>query len=475
MSDPNEDDDSYDPSGNEDNDDDKDDDDIAITELCSPSSSKKSAGTLDSIQYDDKVQLYIDSEGKQRWRCLWCKKTFFWNPTKALAHLAKVGKSDIAICKARMDEAHSLTYKGLYESKHKKRDSSSAVKKSLNDSLTDHNNNTATVLDGKRRKTGRGSVSTGISTLSTQATMNTIVSLDPPGSNQKQYVQLKVHDGQNVSLDSKLTMAIADMIHSCGLPFSLSSNLKFRKVLHLSRNVPSTYRPPGRNQVSGELLDINYESYMERNKKKLTEDIEIFGLTFYGDGATVRKMPLINILASGGHLHTAVMEIVDATEQVQNSGKKDARYLASLFRPHIDSFEKKFPNCIDYCTFDGAGSVQKAGHILNARYPRIFVTHGAEHVVSLFFQDCFNLPIVSTLHKIERKAYALFGSGAHHSPYAIFQKYCKIINNGRSIGLFRPAGNRMAGAAIALMRAYRLKAAFLNTLNSHEFTSLKVI
>ena len=95
-------------------------------------------------------------------------------------------------------------------------------------------------------------------------------------------------------------------------------------------------------------------------------------------------------------------------------------------------------------------------------------------MVSLFFQDCFNLPIVATLHKIERKAYAFFGSGAQHSPYAIFSKYCKILNNGRSIGLFRPAGNRMAGAAIALMRSYRLKTAFLNTINSHEFQTLKV-
>ena len=93
---------------------------------------------------------------------------------------------------------------------------------------------------------------------------------------------------------------------------------------------------------------------------------------------------------------------------------------------------------------------------------------------SLFFQDCFKLPIVNTLHKIERKAYNLFGSGAQHAPYAIFQKYCKLLNNGKSIGLIPPAENRMAGAAIALMRAFKLKNAFLNTLNSHEFISLKV-
>ena len=393
-------------------------------EQASPSSSKK----LESITFDDKVQLYSDAEGKQRWRCRWCNKTFHWNPTKALFHLAKIARSDIAVCKAKMDDVHAERYRALYNAKTKKRDSNVAVLRSLSDSMEEHNTNTASVLDGKRRRTSttspgtgsRTSKSGGSSTVSTHATMNTIItegtSTNEGQHGMKKFLQLKVHDGSNASVESKLTMAIADMIHSCGLPFSLSSNIKFRKVLHLARNVPTTYRPPGRNQVAVKLLDINYESYMDKNKKLLSEDIDIFGLTFYGDGATVRKMPLINILASGGHLHTAVMEIVDATEQMQNSGKKDARYLASLFRPHIDAFEKKFPNCIDYCTFDGAGSVQKAGQVLNARYPRIVVTHGAEHVVSLFFRIALTYQLFLLYIKSSERHMLFLGVGPNIVP-----------------------------------------------------------
>jgi hypothetical protein len=445
---------------------------------------KASVPELTAIQFDDKVELFTSNDGRQRWKCLWCNKTFHWNPTKALSHLARISKSDIAVCTGKIDDVHALTYRLLYNTKNKKKESNKTVQKSLEESISTHNNTTASVLDAKRRKLAHVSHATenaSSNTMSTITTLNTAISVEDGRSGQhtnkmgiKNYLQLKVHDGSNASIESKLTMAIADMVHSCGLPFSLTSHLKFRRVLNLARSVPASYRPPGRNQVATELLDINYDTYMERNREKLCEDIEIFGLTFYGDGATVRKMPLINILASGGHIHAAVIEIVDATLQMQAAGKKDARYLASLFRPHLDSFEKVYNNCVDYCSFDGAGSVQKAGQVLNARYPRIIVSHGAEHVVSLFFQDCFGLPIISTLYKIERKAYALFGSGAHHSPYAIFQKYCKILNNGRQIGLFRPAGNRMAGAAIALMRAHKLRQAFWNTLNSHEFSSLKV-
>ena len=45
---------------------------------------------------------------------------------------------------------------------------------------------------------------------------------------------------------------------------------------------------------------------------------------------------------------------------------------------------------MDLVFFDGASNVQNAGRILSARYPRITVGHGAEHVVSLFFSDVFN-------------------------------------------------------------------------------------
>jgi hypothetical protein len=50
------------------------------------------------------------------------------------------------------------------------------------------------------------------------------------------------------------------------------------------------------------------------------KDINVFGLSFYGDGATFKKMPLINILASGAYLQTALLEIVDATSHMEKGG-----------------------------------------------------------------------------------------------------------------------------------------------------------
>ena len=40
--------------------------------------------------------------------------------------------------------------------------------------------------------------------------------------------------------------------------------------------------------------------------------------------------------------------------------------------------------------FDGASNVQKAGRILERRFPRITSGSAAEHTTSLFFDDIFN-------------------------------------------------------------------------------------
>jgi hypothetical protein len=108
---------------------------------------------------------------------------------------------------------------------------------------------------------------------------------------------------------------------------------------------------------------------MNKNKEQLQKDINVFGLSYYGDGATVMKMLLINILASGAYLQIALLETVDATSHMEKGGKKDAFYIASLFRPHIDEYEKEFQNSVACCSFDGAANVQKAGCILQVHYP----------------------------------------------------------------------------------------------------------
>ena len=67
------------------------------------------------------------------------------------------------------------------------------------------------------------------------------------------------------SNETRLIVAIADLIISEGLSFNLSQKTRFKKVLGLARTVSKCYQPPNRNLISKHLLDIIHDQNMERN------------------------------------------------------------------------------------------------------------------------------------------------------------------------------------------------------------------
>jgi Protein of unknown function (DUF 659) len=428
-----------------------------------------------SIFEDDMIEKFSDKDGKPRWKCKWCGGIFAgWNATKAICHLNKIPKQDIKLCKAKIDIKYVDLYNKLFEQLKEKRSRTKSKYHALGNSIHSHNTTVAASLEKHRsdKRLKRDGSFGGIPfSMSSDVVSNTSNS---NATNTDKYIQTVLYNQPNPNADSKLTMAIADFVHSCGLPFRIISDRKFHTVLNLARTTSTSFVPPSRQSVATDLLDLNYDAYMKTHYEKLYKDIDTFGVSFYGDGATIKKLPLINVLASGCHITACVIEIVDCSKHIQNGGKKDASFISSLFRPHIDKMEAAHQNCIDVVYFDGASNVQKAGFVLEAKYPRIVVLHGAEHVISLFFNDVFNLKIIKALLSITKRAYRVFGNGAMHGPYWIFQKYSKSHNNGRNIGLIRAAGTRMAGQAITMMRFLRLKNALLSTINSPEFIKLKV-
>ena len=50
---------------------------------------------------------------------------------------------------------------------------------------------------------------------------------------------------------------------------------------------------------------------MERNFSLIKKESDIFELLFLGDGAIISRIPLLNILVSGGNLTVAVLELFD--------------------------------------------------------------------------------------------------------------------------------------------------------------------
>ena len=59
---------------------------------------------------------------------------------------------------------------------------------------------------------------------------------------------------------------------------------------------------------------------MERNLSLIEKESDIFGLLFLGDGATIYRIPLLNILVSGKNLPVAVLELVGFQGHVSDDG-----------------------------------------------------------------------------------------------------------------------------------------------------------
>jgi hypothetical protein len=147
--------------------------------------------------------------------------------------------------------------------------------------------------------------------------------------------QMLSADSPNKKAEEALTTAIADFVHSCGLKFNIPEEPTFQVMIALAKHVPTTYKCPPRKRVGGELLQIMYEDLHARNSEQLKQFAGTYGLTLYGDGATVKKMPLINILAAGYGQPAAVLDIVDCTGHMEEGGKKDAKFIVELFKPHM--------------------------------------------------------------------------------------------------------------------------------------------
>jgi hypothetical protein len=150
--------------------------------------------------------------------------------------------------------------------------------------------------------------------------------------------------------------------------------------------------------MNGTLLDGLYVTNYDEMMRTLLLESRIFGVTIFGDGATITNTPLINILAASPKNPSVLLEIVDCTSQMAIGGKKDATYLASVVRPYITAIKahantrhQKHQAVVDLVQYNGTNNVQLSGRILARHHPHITVCHGAEHAISLFFKDVFEL------------------------------------------------------------------------------------
>ena len=136
----------------------------------------------------------------------------------------------------------------------------------------------------------------------------------------------------NPQAEDELHIAIAHWIAAHCFPFSMADAL-FKRVLVKARATNHKYVPPTRYQVAGRLLDANFAAYQKDSLETLLADAKTYGGSIFGDGATIGKIPMINILASSTTNPSCVQDVVDCTNHMMAAGKKEAWYIAKQILP----------------------------------------------------------------------------------------------------------------------------------------------
>jgi len=342
----------------------------------------------DTVWDSDYLSHEIDEKGKPRWNCKHCGGTWSGqNYTKALYHVCKVPGADIKPCRGMIPEDYSRRYQKVLAQKVKGADSRKKQENIIHLDLDRREDDTLAFLQMAKSSRPRspykvsGDDSSSLKcppellnpvdltdpdegnfTSPHTSSISTELSVSSGGSTRKQKVFnqsfINLADGKTAPKAKEgLDIAIAHYLIAKQRPFYEAEEFLFSRILSAARLVNSTYKPPGRNEIGGDLQDATYLSYYQDELCKLLKDANVFGLAIYGDGATIKTVAQINILAASPNNPGCVLDVVDCSKHMSVGGKNDATYISNAMLPLMTSIDpnKRLFNVI---AFDGASNEQ---------------------------------------------------------------------------------------------------------------------
>ena len=335
------------------------------------------------------------------WKCHHCNKSWSeWNHTKAVRHVTGDGK-DIAACKSVPHHWRNI-YKSFMQKKQSQQASRENEVEKLSVSLGAKEAVAMSVISITKeamlasRNPRKNPVSIDdASVLENASVMSSLTKSYSYGSVQKKkklhQQNLMTWQGKNPpEAERQLSLAINHFAAANVLPLSISECPLLNRMLVYARNTNNMYKPPKKDEMSGSLLEANYVAYHTNAMTRLMTNVDVFGMAIYGDGATIVKVPMINILASSAGNPNCIVDVIDCSEHMSEGGKKDAFYICQQILPQMRVLDPQ-RQYFDLIAFDGASNVQKTGKMIEQFFPRCSVITGIEHTTSLLFGKVMSL------------------------------------------------------------------------------------
>ena len=133
----------------------------------------------------------------------------------------------------------------------------------------------------------------------------------------------------NNSNKNRLTISIADLINSEGLPFNIYQKTRFKKILELTRKVSRTSITPNKNLISKELLNLIHKQNMKRNLAMIKKEAYISGLLFFRRWCHNFKMSIVKYSGFWENIPVAFLKIVDCQGHLSDGNKKYRTFICN--------------------------------------------------------------------------------------------------------------------------------------------------
>jgi hypothetical protein len=188
------------------------------------------------------------------------------------------------------------------------------------------------------------------------------------------------------------------------------------------------------------------------------------GITLTTDGATISKRPLSNVCAAIPHRGAELITYDDATEHMQNGGKKDARYYALLL---VDAIDELGPQNVCQVVTDNASVMLAFWEELQPLYPWIFFSGCLAHKANTFVKKICDIALVNELIQNAKKVIQHFS--AISANQAVLKKHC-LVHLKSELAFIIPAETRFGLFLLMLHRIAIMKPAIQGAACDPSFT-----
>lgn len=217
----------------------------------------------------------------------------------------------------------------------------------------------------------------------------TVVSAPAPDS-AKQSGMFRWLDTVSKTEKSKIDKTLAEFLFANNLPFSLSEDETFLKLIKALR--PS-YAPPSRFEIGSSLLDQIYNEKTTEMKHVLSGK----KVTIMQDGWTsIQNDPVLVHAASDGR-RTVFLNASSAEDNVKTS-----EYCFEQLENAIQNAEQSFGVQVIGCVTDNCNSMRCLRRIVAEKYPHFFVFGCNTHLLNLIGKDLTDKPLMENVLAVQK-------------------------------------------------------------------------